>query len=147
MSSLSWNNYFWNSNFSSDEIWVPMLGGMHSKIFSSVVATTYVLLCGHSPWEQDMHCAFPSCTNSLFKSCVTKTSENRFPYRFNSLDICACRENRTLAGRKHCSVFQGYSYVTLPFLLHEGPKTDYMALYWYTTYLFSTLYYVQKRIL
>ena len=74
-----------------------------------------------------MHCAFPSYTNSLFKSYVTKTSENRFPYQFNSLDICACRENRTLSGGKHCSVFQGYSYETLPFLLHEGPKTDNIA--------------------
>ena len=35
--------------------------------------------------------------------------------------------NRMPAGRKHCSVFQGYSYETLPFLLHEGPTTDNIA--------------------
>ena len=79
------------------------------------------LLCGHSPKEQDMHCAFPSCANSLFKSCVTKTSENRFPYQFNSLGICACRENRTLAGGNIALFFR----VTA--MRHEGPKTDNIA--------------------
>ena len=71
------------------------------------LATTYICIF----FVGTVLCVFSSCTNSVFKSYVTKTSENRFLYQFYSLDICAFWDNRSSAGGKHCSTLICYSRI------------------------------------